>query len=63
MVDSLLSQIDMNGPLMQAVANSPGNAKALLPVVFTMGHAIEALYREVGRLDARVRALEDGRRG
>ncbi|MGO8851347.1 hypothetical protein [Mycobacterium sp.] len=61
MVESLLGQIDMNGPQMKVVANT-GDAKALLPLVFTMGHTIEALYREIGRLDARVKALEDGRR-
>ncbi|BBZ80034.1 hypothetical protein MANY_53710 [Mycolicibacterium anyangense] len=61
MVESLLGQIDMNGPQMQVVAKT-GDAKALIPLVFTMGHTIEALYREIGRLDARVKALESGNR-
>ena len=31
------------------------------PELFTMGHAIEALYREIGRQDARIVALETKR--
>lgn len=61
MVESLLGQIALDGPLVQAIQNSPGDAKALLPVVFTMGHIIEELYRQVGLLDARIVALESGR--
>jgi hypothetical protein len=59
MVDSLIGQIDLNGPVVQFVKNSPGDAKSLLSVVFTMGHTLEALYREIGRLDARIVALEN----
>jgi hypothetical protein len=61
MVESLLGQIALDGPLVQAIKNSPGDAKALLPLVFTMGHTIEGLYREIGRLDARIVAVENRR--
>jgi hypothetical protein len=59
MVESLLGQIAIDGPLMQAVKNSPGDAKLLASVVFTLGKIIEELYPQVGRLDARIVALEN----
>jgi hypothetical protein len=57
-VESIEGQIDMNGVLMQAVMNAPGDAKLLQPLLFTMGHAIVELRRQVGRLDSRITALE-----
>jgi hypothetical protein len=58
MVESLLGQIALDGPLAQSLENAP-RAKALLPLVFTIGHTIEALYRQIGLLDARIVALEN----
>ena len=35
-----------------------GDARGLMSVVFTMGHAIEELWAQIGRLDARLQALD-----
>jgi len=57
MVESRMGQLDMNGPQMRIVA-SAGDAKALIPVLQAMGHIIEGLYIQIGRLDARLHAID-----
>lgn len=56
-VESLLGEVAVDGPIHQSVVET-GDARALLPVLFTLGHAVELLHRQVGRLDARLHALD-----
>ncbi|WP_156745103.1 hypothetical protein [Mycobacterium sp. 1165178.9] len=57
LMDSLKAQLDMNGPQMHIVG-STGDAKALIPVLHAMGAIIEGLYTQIGRLDARLHAID-----
>lgn len=57
MVESLLVQIDLSGPQMTTVL-ATGDAKALVPVLLAAGHAIEELWAQIGRLDARLQAID-----
>jgi hypothetical protein len=57
MVESIKDQIDMNGPLMQNIQRT-GDAKGLMPLVSIMANVIEELWDQIGRLDARLQAVD-----
>lgn len=57
MVESLTGQLNMNGPQMTAVM-ATGDAKALVPVLQAVGPIIQELYTQIGRLDARLHAID-----
>jgi hypothetical protein len=58
-VQSLLGQVAMDSPIVKYIQNTEGHpAQILLPVLFTMGHVIEILARQVGILDARLQAID-----
>jgi hypothetical protein len=57
MVESLVAQIDLNGPQMKNIA-ATGDARALMPMLFAAGHVIEELWAQIGRLDARLNAID-----
>lgn len=58
-VESLVAQVAMDSPLMQFLANQGGpDGKAVMPILFTMGHVIEEMHKHIGRLDARLHAID-----
>lgn len=62
MVNSIKGQIDMNGPIMQYVnsvaPDQPVDGRTWMPLLFSMGSVIEELWDQIGRLDARVQAID-----